>query len=48
MAPKGRNKSRTAKNALGAAAVGTVAAGAGLAAYEADSKFPATARGYGL
>ena len=36
MAPKGRNKSRTAKNALGAAAVGTVAAGAGLAAYEAD------------
>jgi len=36
MAPKGRNKSRTVKNALGAAAVGTVAAGAGLAAYEAD------------
>ena len=37
MATKGRNKSRTAKNALGAAAIGTVAAGAGLAAYEADS-----------
>ena len=36
MAPKGRNKSRTVKNALGAATAGTVAAGVGLAAYEAD------------
>ena len=38
MANKGRNKPRTsAKNVLGAATVGTVAAGAGLAAYDADT-----------
>lgn len=38
MANKGRNKPRTsAKNVLGAATVGTIAAGAGLAAYDADT-----------
>ena len=36
MAPKGRNKSRTVKDALGAATIGTAVAGAGLALYEAD------------
>lgn len=36
MAPKGRNKSRTVKDALGAATIGTGVAGAGLALYEAD------------
>jgi len=37
MAPKGRNKSRTVKNALGASALAAGAAGAALAGYEAGS-----------